>query len=58
MKQTNTNKKEPRKKHKKHIYMQDHTYSYIEESHKNTKLEAIIYMQRTCKVKNKMELKP
>jgi hypothetical protein len=37
--------------------MQDHTYSYTEEYHKNTKPEAIKYMQSTCKVKDKTELK-
>lgn len=41
--------REPRKKHKNHTEMPRNTYSYIQEYHKNTKPEIIIYTQRTCK---------
>jgi hypothetical protein len=49
VKQTNRRKK-PNREQEKHIHMQGQTYFYTQESHKNTKQEAIIYMQGTYKV--------
>lgn len=38
-------KKKFKKRQKKQTYTQRHTHSHFQESYKNTKLEAIVYIQ-------------
>lgn len=44
-------KKDPKKRHKKHIQACRHTPTFIHRSHKTTKPEPIIQKQKLCKVK-------
>ena len=45
-----TNGRKPKKKHEKHLQNQKDTRQQTQEYHKNTKPEAIICTQMTCKV--------
>lgn len=48
---TGQNRQKKKKQNKKHVRLKRHRHSHTQESHKHTKLEAMIYTQWICKTK-------